>query len=126
MPYWNTPNRNCGRIQQRGYKTTLNGEYSCSVCISLYNLIISALIIILERVEDILHNYRQSDDTVPDKMRFFSAEDLEKLEKITDCLDGKFGEFGMSLHEFTNKLSLQRSLKMRMWKWRISITLIAV
>lgn len=74
--------------------------------ISLYNLIISALIIILERVEDILHNYRQPDDTVPDKMLYFSAEDLEKLEKITDCLDGKFGEFGMSLHEFTNKLSL--------------------
>ncbi|KAJ3865695.1 hypothetical protein EV359DRAFT_62957 [Lentinula novae-zelandiae] len=55
----------------KGYKTTLNGEYSCSV----------------QRVEDILHNYRQPDDTVPDKMLYFSAEDLEKLEKITDCLD---------------------------------------
>ncbi|KAJ3849750.1 hypothetical protein EV368DRAFT_67188 [Lentinula lateritia] len=44
-------------------------------------------ILLFKRVEDILHNYRQPDDTVPDKMLYFSAEDLEKLEKITDCLD---------------------------------------
>ncbi|KAJ3804712.1 hypothetical protein F5876DRAFT_82710 [Lentinula aff. lateritia] len=44
-------------------------------------------LLLFKRVEDILDNYCQPDDTIPDKMLFFTAEDLEKLEKITDCLD---------------------------------------
>ncbi|KAJ3870562.1 hypothetical protein F5051DRAFT_447496, partial [Lentinula edodes] len=42
---------------------------------------------LFKNVEAILHKYRQSDDTVPDKMRFFTPEDLEKLENIHSCLD---------------------------------------
>ncbi|KAJ4464600.1 hypothetical protein C8R41DRAFT_872088 [Lentinula lateritia] len=42
---------------------------------------------ILENVEAILDNYCQPDDSIPDKMCFFTPEDLEKLENIHTCLD---------------------------------------
>ncbi|KAJ3928035.1 MAG: hypothetical protein NXY57DRAFT_1023141 [Lentinula lateritia] len=42
------PNRNCGRIQQRGYKTTLNGDYSCSNVSRIFCIITANLMILYQ------------------------------------------------------------------------------
>ncbi|KAJ3870886.1 hypothetical protein F5051DRAFT_434291, partial [Lentinula edodes] len=44
-------------------------------------------LLLFKNVEAILDNYCQPDDSIPDKMRFFTPEDLEKLENIHTCLD---------------------------------------
>ncbi|KAJ3845737.1 hypothetical protein EV368DRAFT_70472, partial [Lentinula lateritia] len=45
------------------------------------------ILMILENVKAILDNYCQPDDSIPDKMHFFTPEDLEKLGNIYSCLD---------------------------------------